>query len=77
MTSCACSLFVNTGLMLMFTNANFDGTFLENIIPVKNQYNDYVADWYRDIGYSLQSTMFVNALMPYVGFLVSYSIRKF
>lgn len=60
----------------MFTNANFENTVLF-FVPARNEYNDYVPDWYRVIGYQLQSTMFVNALMPYVGFVTSYSLRKF
>jgi len=35
MTSCFYSMFVNTGLMLMLTNANFEKTVL-SWIPIRN-----------------------------------------
>lgn len=46
------STFVNSGIMLLFTNANLEYSIL-SFIPIRNQYADLDQDWYADIGPSI------------------------
>lgn len=76
MTSCFYSIFINTGLMLMITNANFENTIL-SFIPIKREFNDFTPDWYRVIGSSLQTTMLIAAFMPYFTMMIAYALKRF
>jgi hypothetical protein len=43
------SQYINTGLLLMLTNANFEDTPL-SFIPINNGLADYSADWFILVG---------------------------
>lgn len=49
MTTIFYSQFVNTGLLLMITNANFENTPLE-LLTFRNSFPDYTSDWYLVVG---------------------------
>ena len=75
MTSCFYSMFINTGLMLMITNANFENTVL-SFIPIRRDFNDFTPDWYRVIGASMQTTMLIAAFMPYFSFGIAFTLKR-
>ena len=68
-------MFVNTAMIQLLSNANFQNTMLK-IIPIRNQYNDFVSDWYVVIGKSLQNTMLMTAFLPYITFLIAVGSKK-
>lgn len=74
MTSIFISSFINTGIILLFTNADLQYSIL-HMIPLKNQYSDLNTDWYLDIGTSLVKTMLIMALFPYVEFCMFGGIK--
>lgn len=49
MTSIFIASFLNTGVVLLLTNANLENTFL-NFLPIKNQFPDFTRDWYIVVG---------------------------
>ena len=69
------SIFINTGLILSLTNANFKQTPLRYVIPITNQYNDFTSDWYQVVGSAMVETMLIAAFTPYFQFFVAYSIK--
>ena len=66
--------FINTGILLLLTTANFQGTVLA-FIPIRNNYSDFTSEWYIVTGKSLVMAMIVNAFMPYVFLL--FALVKF
>jgi hypothetical protein len=66
--------FINTGVIILFTNANFSGTLL-SFIPIRNSLNDFTADWYKVSGSSIVSTMLYGAFTPYIQFIVAFSTK--
>lgn len=66
------SQFINTGILLLLTNANFDNTIL-SFIPVRNKFKDFSSVWYLTIGRSVVTTMVIACVMPYVKFVTDYS----
>lgn len=44
--------FINTGIILLLTNANLEYSVL-NWIPINNQYTDFSYNWYLDTAPSL------------------------
>ena len=75
MTTSFYSMFVNTALIQLLSNANFQQTILR-VIPIRNQFNDFVSDWYVVIGRSLQNTMLMTAFLPYITFLIAFASKK-
>jgi len=73
MTSIFVSTFINTGIILLFTNADLKYSILY-WIPINNQYSDISKDWYLDIGVALVKTMAIMAVFPYVEFVMFYAI---
>ena len=63
------SQYVNTGLMLLLTNANFENTPL-SFIPLRNRFADYSEDWYILVGSQQVQTMMINSIMPYMNFFI-------
>ena len=59
------SIFVNTGLILSLTNANFKNTPLRYVIPIYNEFNDFSSDWYQVVGTAMVDTMLIAAFTPY------------
>ena len=57
--------FINTALLLLVTNANFEHTPLAFIYPIRNKYNDFSSEWYQMVGVSIYKTMIIQAFMPY------------
>ena len=66
------SQFVNTGVLVLLMNANFDNTFL-SFVPVRNRFSDFTSAWYLTIGNSIVETMIIATIMPYVSFGMAYS----
>lgn len=44
--------FINTGIILLLTNADLSFSVLK-FIPIRNQYSDFGENWYQDIAPSL------------------------
>lgn len=65
------SMFINTGILQLLSNADFRQTVLD-FVPINNNYNDFVTDWYMVMGSSIQTTMVIASVMPYVTFLMAY-----
>lgn len=65
MVAIFCSIFVNTGLILSLTNANFKNTPLRYVIPIYNEFNDFNSDWYQVVGTAMVDTMLIAAFTPY------------
>ena len=66
MTSVFVSSLINTGVILLFTNADMQYSVLSWIPFVPKQYSDFNRGWYVDIGASLVNTMLIMAIFPYV-----------
>ena len=52
MTTTFISMYINTAFIVLLSNADFRDTILR-WIPINNNYNDFVGDWYVIIGQSL------------------------
>ena len=74
MASILASTFINTGILLLFTNADLSYTILR-WIPLRQQYSDISKEWYLDIGVALVKTMVIMAIFPYVEFVLAYGIK--
>lgn len=70
------SSFINTGILILLTNANFSYYSFGKLIPIRNQYSDLDQNWYLFVGPSLVQTMFISACMPYIEFLIAYTQKK-
>ena len=75
MTSILASTFINTGLLLLFTNADLSFSSILSWLPLRQQYSDISKDWYRDIGVALVKTMAIMAVFPYVEFALAFGIK--
>lgn len=40
---------INTGLIILLRNANFEGTLLR-FLPIRNTHNDFSVGWYKTSG---------------------------
>jgi len=67
--------FINTGIVLMLTNANLSHYPVLSWIPLKNQFPDMDRDWYDDIGPALFKTTMIIAFMPYFEFAIAWGIK--
>ena len=74
MTSIFISSFINTGIILLLTNADLKYSIF-SWIPLNNQYSDLSLDWYSDIGTSLVKTMIIMAVFPYFEFMMWFSLK--
>jgi len=63
--------YINTGIMLLFTNANFE-TGILSFLPFKGQFSDLSSIWYLTVGRSIVQAMIFASLMPYVKFGWNY-----
>lgn len=60
------SMFVNTGFMLLISQANFEHAPIPfNYIGVRNLFEDFSADWYLLVGNQLIQTMLMQCFMPF------------
>lgn len=75
MTSIFVATFINTGIILMLTNANLTYSPL-SMVPIYNQYADLDRNWYLDIAPALTQTMIIMALFPYPEFVGWWGIKK-
>ena len=75
MTSVFITSFVNTGILLLLTNANLEYTFL-TFLNISNQFADFTVSWFTNIGGSIAQTMLIQACMPYVEIIIALSIKK-
>lgn len=64
--------FINTGILILLNNANFEYYKLLSFIPIKNTYSDLDFSWYLNVGTSIVETMFIQSIMPYIEFMISY-----
>ena len=66
--------FFNTGILLLFTNANFEHSFL-SFIPINGEHSDFSTRWYLDMGPLLIRTMQVISIFPYLNFIIFYFLK--
>jgi len=53
------------------SNANFSNApFPFNLIPITNQYPGFNEHWFMDIGFSLEKSMFIAAIYPWLEILI-------
>jgi hypothetical protein len=57
--------FINTGIILLMTNAELQYSVLQ-MLPLHNQYPDLNENWYEEIGPQLIQTMLIMAIYPYI-----------
>lgn len=74
MQSIFVATFINTGIILLLTNANLSYSVL-SFIPIDNQFADLDRNWYLDIAPSLTQTMLIQAFFPYIEFMMNWSIK--
>ena len=75
MTSVFITSFINTGILLILTNADLQYTFL-NFIPINLQFPDFTVSWHTQIGGSLAQTMLITAFMPYIEIVIQLGIKN-
>ncbi len=69
--------FFNTGVIVLFANANL-GQAISFLAGVFNgPYNDYSSEWYGDVGNTMIQTMMINVLMPIISFKVEEILHWF
>ena len=73
MTSIFVTSFINTGIILLFTNADLGNTVLK-FIPLRNQYPDIDRNWYIEVGPALVQTMVITAVYPIAEFFGFYML---
>ena len=66
--------FINSGILLLFTNADLQYSVL-SFIPITNQYSDLTSNWYADIGPTIVQAMIIMALFPIMGFCGFYGMK--
>jgi len=69
-------LFFNTAFLLMMVNADM-GEQPWSFGLTKGHYSDFSAMWWKVIGNSITSTMFINAIFPLVEFGMYFGMRYF
>lgn len=70
--------FVNTGILILLTEANTSNTVLA-WIPLRSQYTDLDANWYINVGDGIVYTMLINSVSIYIsvsGQLVVKCIKR-
>ena len=59
--------FINTGLLLLLLNSNFEyAPGILNQIPFRNQYVDMDYNWYNVVATQLVFTMIFTAIFPWI-----------
>ena len=66
--------FINTGVILLFCNADLRYSILK-FIPIKVLYPDLDRSWYLDIAPSLVQTMIIAAFYPYIDISIAYGTK--
>lgn len=66
--------FINTGIILLMTNADLSFSVLK-FIPIINQYSDFGENWYEDIAPSLTQTMFIMGIFPYIEIAIGVAMK--
>jgi hypothetical protein len=65
--------YVNTGIIILMVNHNYDRLFeinSDSFVPLLNgKFNDFVSDWYVEVGALIVVTTFVSTVFPALGFL--------
>jgi len=74
MVSVFVASFINTGIILLFTNAYLGYSFL-SFIPINSQYSDIDKNWYLDISTALVKTMLIMACFPWIEFFLFGGIK--
>lgn len=75
MTSIFFTSLVNTGIIVLFTNAKLSFVPILNFLPINNQYTDFGEQWYVDVGPQFVKTMLITAFFPYVELLINISMK--
>lgn len=65
--------YINTGLMLIITNANLRNSY--SLQYLNGNFTDFTSDWYIEVGSQLIQTMLVAAFMPYLTFVITFTIK--
>lgn len=66
--------FINTGVILLLTNADLSYSVL-SFIPLRGEFTDFERGWYLDIAPSLVKTMLIMAVFPVISFFMFYGLR--
>jgi len=74
MVSIFVASFINSGVILLFTNAYLDYSIL-SWIPIHGQYSDIDKNWYIDISTALVKTMLIMACFPWIEFFMFGGIK--
>ena len=68
--------FLNTGLLLLFSDANFEfAPWIFKEIPLRRLFVDMNYNWYLDISISLVFAMLITAVFPWLEFFIFGGIR--
>ena len=67
--------FINTGIILLFTNAYLEHSILSFVPKPTGQYADIDKNWYLDISSALVKTMLIMACFPWIEFFLFGGIR--
>lgn len=69
--------FINTGIIVLMTNANFSyAPWPFNLVPLNNEFADLNDTWYENIAPQLTQTMFITAIYPYLEIAIFGGIQK-
>jgi hypothetical protein len=66
--------FINTGIIMLLTNADLSFSVL-SFIPLRGEYTDFERNWYLDIAPSLVQSMVIMAVFPIISFFGFYGLR--
>ena len=65
------SSFLNTGIITLLTNANLsEAPFPLNLLPLRGEYEDFTQHWFLDIGFSLEKSMIITAVYPWLEIII-------
>jgi hypothetical protein len=68
--------FFNTGVILLFVNANITESGLPLPFFRDGKYPDFNGYWYKDVGNNMVSTMLVIMIFPLIEFFMWWCINK-
>jgi hypothetical protein len=69
--------FLNTGIILLFINADLSqsGIPILDKLLVLGYHRDFTVDWYKDVGKIITSTMIKNISWPIIEFFIWFTYR--
>jgi len=68
--------FLNTGMLLLLVNANFEyAPGVLKMIPLRGMYNDFDIYWYSHNSKALCQTMMITAVYPWIELAIFGGLR--